>query len=142
MLRVKSSLQDKMEGATDLSELLGSGPVQNPSLPASTTYTPITGGGDPFIAPINTSIPQKSVSQNNYDMFNTVKYAVKNLMFYVGVFIGAAVISFPTPRSLILQYIPHTYTSGGVPSYTGVAILAAVATAVTYLVGTLGSALF
>lgn len=139
---MKSSLQDKMEGATDLSELLGNGPVQNPSLPASTTYTPVTGGGDPFIAPINTSVPQKAAVQSNYDMFNTVKFAVKNLMFYIGVFVGAALISMSTPRSLILQYIPNTYTSGGVPSHTGVAILAGVATAVTYLVGTLGSALF
>lgn len=139
---MKSSLQDKMEGATDLSELLGSGPVQNPSLPASTTYTPMVGGGDPFIAPINTSVPQKAAVQSNYDMFNTVKFAVKNLMFYIGVFVGAALISMSTPRSLILQYIPNTYTSGGVPSHTGVAILAGVATAVTYLVGTLGSALF
>jgi len=80
--------------------------------------------------------------QSNYDMFNTVKFAVKNLMFYIGVFVGAALISMSTPRSLILQYIPNTYTSGGVPSHTGVAILAGVATAVTYLVGTLGSALF
>jgi len=142
MLRVKSSLQDKMEGATDLSELLGSGPVQNPSLPPSTTYTPVTGGGDPFIAPMNTSVPQKALQQSGNDMFNTVKYAVKNLMFYIGVFVGAAVISMSTPRSLILQYIPHTYTSGGVPSHTGVGILAGVATAITYLVGTLGSALF
>ena len=139
---MKSSLQDKMEGATDLSELLGNGPVQNPSLPPSTTYTPVTGGGDPFIAPINTSVPQKAAVQSNYDMFNTVKFAVKNLMFYIGVFVGAALISMSTPRSLILQYIPNTYTSGGVPSHTGVAILAGVSTAVTYLVGTLGSALF
>ena len=131
-----------MEGATDLSELLGSGPVQNPSLPASTTYTPMVGAGDPFIAPINTSVPQKPVMQSNDNMFNTAKYAIKSLMFYIGVFVGAAVISMSTPRSLILQYIPHTYTSGGVPSHTGVAILAAVATAIAYLVGTLGSALF
>ena len=39
------------DGATDLSDLLGgSSPVQNPSLPQSTTFAPIvTGGVDPFI---------------------------------------------------------------------------------------------
>jgi hypothetical protein len=52
------------------------------------------------------------------------------------------VISLSTPRSLILQYIPNTYTSGGVPSYTGAAVLAAVASAIAYVLGTLLSALF
>jgi hypothetical protein len=48
-------------------------------------------------------------------------------------------ISLSTPRSLILQYIPNTYTSGGVPSYMGAAILAGVAVAVAYVLGTLMS---
>jgi len=129
------------DGATDLSDLLGSGPVQNPQLPQSTTFAPIvTGGVDPFIAPQSTRPVAPTVSQSH--MFSTARYAIKNLMTYIAFFIGAMVISLSTPRALILQYIPNTYTSGGVPSYTGAAILAGVATAISYVVGTLLSALF
>jgi hypothetical protein len=62
-------------------------------------------------------------------------------MTYFGFFLAAMVISLSTPRSLILQYIPNTYTAGGVPSYLGAAILAGVAVAIGYVVGTLGSSL-
>lgn len=129
------------DGATDLSDLLGGGPVQNPQLPQSTTFSPIvTGGVDPFIAPQSTRPISPTVASSH--MFSTARYAIKNLMTYIAFFIGAMVISLSTPRSLILQYIPNTYTSGGVPSYTGAAILASVATAISYVVGTLLSALF
>jgi hypothetical protein len=130
------------DGATDLSELLGSGPVQNPQLPQSTTFAPIvTGGVDPFISPSNTSSPQKPMVQSSHT-FHTVRYAVKNLMVYFGFFAAAMIISLSTPRSLILQYIPNTYTAGGVPSYMGAAILAGVAVAIAYVVGTLFGSLF
>ena len=126
------------DGATDLSDLLGSGPVQN--LPQSTTFAPIvTGGVDPFI----TQPAQKPAAtlQSNAHMFGTIRYAFKNLVMYFGFFLAAMIVSLSTPRSLILQYIPNTYTAGGVPSYMGAAILAAVAVAIAYVVGTLGSAL-
>lgn len=131
------------DGATDLSDLLGGGPVQNPSLPQSTTFSPIvTGGVDPFIAPqVTSNKPAMSLTSQSHT-FNTIRHAMKNLATYLGFFVGAIVISLSTPRSLILQYIPNTYTSGGVPSYTGAAILGGVATAIAYLVGTLLSALF
>ena len=129
-----------MEGATDLSELLGSSPVQNMALPQSTTFAPmVTGGGDPFISPVNTKIP--TGPSNNSHMFSTAKYAVKNAMVYFGFFLAAILISLSTPRSLILQYIPNTYTSNGVPSYMGAAILAAVAVVVAYIIGMLFSSL-
>ena len=129
------------DGATDLSDLLGAGPVQN--LPQSTTFSPIvTGGGDPFISPVQSNVhrPASTLVNNNY-MFSTIKHAFKNLVLYFGFFVAAMIVSLSTPRSLILQYIPNTYTSGGVPSYMGAAILAAVAVAIAYVVGTLGSSL-
>jgi hypothetical protein len=126
-----------MEGATDLSDLLGNAPVQN--LPQATTFAPmVTGGGDPFIAPQK---PAMSLHSNAH-MFNTAKHAVKNVMVYFGFFLAAILISLSTPRSLILQYIPNTYTAGGVPSYMGAAILAGVAVVAAYIFGTLGSSLF
>lgn len=130
------------DGATDLADLLGGGPVQNPSLPQSTTFAPIvTGGGDPFISPMNTSGGGRTAtsSESNDHMFARARYMVKNLMVYVGFFAAAMLISLSTPRSLILQYIPNTYTSGGVPSYMGAGILAGVAVAVAYVLGTLMS---
>jgi hypothetical protein len=130
------------DGATDLNDLLGSGPVQNPSLPQSTTFSPIvTGGVDPFISPQTQQKPAMALT-NNTHTFNTVRYAVKNLMIYFGFFAAAMIISLSTPRSLILQYIPNTYTTGGVPSYMGAAILAGVAVAIAYVVGTLFGSLF
>ena len=134
-----------MEGATDLSDLLGSGPVQNPQLPQSTTFAPIvTGGTDPFVTNgFSDAQPHKPAAtlHSNSHMFSTVRYAVKNLVTYFGFFLAAMIISLSTPRSLILQYIPNTYTSGGVPSYMGAAILAGVAVAIAYVVGTLGASL-
>lgn len=130
-------------GATDLADLLGSGPVQTPSLPQATTFSPVvTGGDNPFIIPTNTSPGKTATSSPSQEhMFHTVRYALKNVMVYFGFFLAAIVISLSTPRSLILQYIPNTYTTGGVPSYMGAAILAAVAVAIAYVVGTLTSAL-
>ena len=133
-----------MEGATDLSDLLGSAPVQTP-LPQSTTFSPIvTGGTDPFITNgFQDAQPHRPAAtlKSSYQMFNTVRYAVKNLMTYFGFFLAVMIVSLSTPRSLILQYIPNTYTSGGVPSYLGAAILAGVAVAIAYVVGTLGTSL-
>lgn len=130
-------------GSTDLSDLLGGGPVQNPTFPQATTFSPIVTGGDsPFIMPTNTSIGRTATSSPSQEhMFHSMKYAVKNVMVYFGFFLAAMLISLSTPRSLILQYIPNTYTTGGVPSYMGAGILAGVAVALAYVVGTLISAL-
>jgi hypothetical protein len=130
-------------GATDLSELLGSAPVQSPTLPQSTTFAPVvTGGESPFIMPTNTSVGKTATSSPSQEhMFQTARYALKNVMVYFGFFLAAMLVSLSTPRSLILQYIPNTYTTGGVPSYMGAAILAGVAVAVAYVIGTLASAL-
>lgn len=120
-----------MEGATDLNDLLGSAPVQQH--PQSTTFAPIVSGGvDPFIAPISSTKPS-GITPSQSNMFSTIRYAVRNFMTYFAFFVGAVVISLSTPRSLILQYIPNTYTAGGVPSYMGAAVLGGVAVAIAYV---------
>jgi len=134
------------EGATDLSDLMGAGPVQNPSLPQSTTFSPIvTGGTDPFltnkITPTSEANTPAMTLRSDSHTFSVIRQAARSLMIYFGFFLAAMIISLSTPRSLILQYIPNTYTAGGVPSYMGAAILAAVAVAIAYVVGTLGSTL-
>ena len=130
------------DGATDLSELLGSGPVQNPSLPQSTTFAPIiTGGADPFITPVNTTGRTAVSTPSQEYTFHKMRYAAKSFMTYFGFFLGALIISLGTPRSLLLQYIPNTYTTGGVPSYMGAGILAFVAVVIAYVVGSIMSSL-
>lgn len=123
------------DGATDLSDLLGSSPIQN--LPQSTTFSPIVTSGDPFINPVNSGSAPKTSTMSQIETFHRVRYAVKGLLTYVAFFIGAVVVSLSTPRSLILQYIPHTYTIGGVPSYMGAGILGLVATAIAYVLSIL-----
>jgi hypothetical protein len=126
-----------MDGATDLSELLGNAPVQSPS------FAPmVTGGGDPFIAPVVNNHKPAATLQSNSHMFYTAKMAVKNFMVYLGFFFATMLISLSTPRSLILQYIPNTFNSSGSPTYMGAAILGGVAVFLAYIIGTLGSALF
>jgi len=133
-----------MEGATNLSDLLGSGPVQNPSLPQSTTFAPIvTGGGDPFIT-MGGGGGQQQPAAKLYSQdatFSYIRRTVKNLMVYFAFFLGAVIISLPVPRSLFLQYIPNTYTSSGGVSYMGAGILGAIAVAIAYVLGTLLSVL-
>lgn len=87
-------------------------------------------------APMNTPIAA-SYSPN----LPVLKYAFRNLTQYLGFFLAAVFISLPTPRNLLLQYIPNTYTSGGVPSWTGVGVLGATAVAIAYVLSTLFGAL-
>lgn len=120
-----------MEGSTDLGDLLGSAPVQN--LPQSTTYAPmVTGGGDPFSTPISTRAPAPSV-QSSPANFSYIRYAFKNLVTYLGFFVATVIVSLSTPRNLILQYIPNSYASGGILSYSGAAILGGVAVVLAYV---------
>jgi len=130
------------DGATSLADLLGSGPVQNLTLPQSTTFAPmVTGGGDPFIAPVPSNSQPATKLVSHDATFSTIKRAIKNMMFYIAFFLAAMIISLPVPRALFLQYIPNTYTSGGVVSYMGAAILGAIAVAISYVLGTLLSVL-
>jgi hypothetical protein len=128
-----------MEGATDLSDLIGGGgPVQ---LPQSTTFSPIvTGGVDPFIA-LSPSANSNVKSVQQQQSFAYVKHAVRGLLTYIAFFLAAMIISLPVPRNLFLQYIPNMYTSGGVVSYSGGAVLGLIAVAIAYVLSTFFSIL-
>jgi hypothetical protein len=124
------------EGATNLSDLLGSAPVQQQPQ-STTTFAPmVTGGGDPFIS------PQPAAKLVNHNAtFASIRGMVKNTLTYLAFFVAAVIISLPVPRSLFLQYIPNTYTSGGVVSYYGAAILGAISVAIAYVISTFLSTL-
>ena len=120
------------EGATSLADLLGNAPVQQ-----TTSFAPmVTGGGDPFISPQ----PAMKLVNNNTS-FSSIRGMVKNTLTYLAFFIAAVIISLPVPRSLFLQYIPNTYTSGGVVSYYGAGILGAISVAIAYVISTFLSTL-
>jgi len=117
--------------STDLSDLLGSGPVQSPA------FAPMVTGGDPFIA------PQTKQSPPDYShQFSMMRMSFRGLLTYLSYFLAAVIISLPVPRNLILQYIPNTYTTGGVVSYTGAGILGGVAVIISYVLTTLLHTLF
>ena len=119
-----------MESATDISELLGGNPVQSP------TFTPMS-GGDPFIAP--TSPPKlPDLSKQT----SILRYSIQGLLSTISIFIAAFTISLSTPRTLLLQYIPNAYTSGGVVSYTGAAVLGGVAVLLSHILTVLFRSVF
>ena len=124
-----------MDSATDLSELLGGNPVQSPS------FAPmVTGGGDPFISPMGP--PAQKPSPDYSQQVSILRYSVRGLLSMISYFLAAFTISLSTPRTLLLQYIPNTYTAGGVVSYTGAAVLAAFAVVFSHMLNLLFRSLF
>lgn len=71
-----------------------------------------------------------------------LRYSIKGLLSYFSYFLAAVTISLSMPRTLILQYIPNSYTSGGVVSYTGAAVLGGAALLITFVLNAVFNALF
>lgn len=112
-----------MEDSTSLDSILPppQGPQSLPPQHPMSTYQPV-----------NSPIPVSYIPQ-----LPVLKYAFRNLAQYIAFFLSACLISMSAPRSLLLQHIPNTYTSGGVPSWTGVGVLGAAAVAASYVLSTL-----
>uniref|UniRef100_A0A6C0M1B5 Uncharacterized protein n=1 Tax=viral metagenome TaxID=1070528 RepID=A0A6C0M1B5_9ZZZZ len=108
-----------MDDATSLDALLPSpqGPQSaGPSVPMPSGPGP-TSGMTPSFKP---TLP-------------AMGWMFRNLKIYFCFFLAAALISLSTPRNLLLQYFPNAYTSGGVVSYTGAAILGAAGVVISHL---------
>ena len=71
-----------------------------------------------------------------------VRFMLSNTTLYISIFLAAVLISLSTPRNLLLQYVPNAYTSGGVVSWTGAAVLGGAAVVVTHLLNNFLSGLF
>lgn len=119
--------------ATDLSEILGNAPVQQ------NAFAPMVTGGDPFISPMK---PTMTKSQDYGPQLSILRYSINGLLNYFAYFLAVVIVSLSTPRTLILQYIPHSYTSGGVVSYTGAAVLGAAALVITFVMNAVFKTLF
>lgn len=74
-------------GATDLSELLGGQPVQSPAFQPM-----VTGGGDPFSTPLNTS-PPKSNPVDYSRQFSVLRGSVRGFLGYLAFFLAAGIMS-------------------------------------------------
>lgn len=61
---------------------------------------------------------------------------------YISFFLAAVIISLSTPRNLLLQYVPNAYTSGGVVSWTGAAVLGVAAVVISHMVNGFLASLF
>lgn len=60
-----------------------------------------------------------------------MRWVASNSTLYIAFFAAAVIISMSTPRNLLLQYVPNAYTSGGVVSWTGAAVLGVAAVVIT-----------
>ena len=113
-------LHKTMDDATSLDALLPSpqGPQSAPPMmPMSTSG----GGSHSGIVPtFKPTLP-------------AMRFIASNTTMYIAIFLAGAIISLSTPRNLLLQYVPNAYTSGGVVSWTGAAILGVSAVVLTNL---------
>ena len=62
-----------------------------------------------------------------------MRFMVSSTTLYIAFFIAAVVISLSAPRNIMLQYVPNAYTSGGVISWTGAAVLGAAAVVIAHV---------
>lgn len=109
-----------MDDATSLDALLPSpqGPQsQPPIVPMPSIATPGHSAMAPTFKP---SLP-------------ALRFIASNTVMYIAIFLAGAIVSMSTPRTLLLQYVPNAYTSGGVVSWTGAAVLGVATVVLTNL---------
>lgn len=109
-----------MDDATSLDALLPSpqGPQsQPPIMPMPSVMSP---GHVPMAPSFKPTLP-------------AMRFMFGHSTLYVAFFLAAVIISLSTPRNLLLQYVPNAYTSGGVVSWTGAAVLGVGAVIIAHL---------
>ena len=112
-----------MDDATSLDALLPS-PQGPQSQPPMASMPSIMSPGHSGMAPsFKPSLP-------------AFRFMFAQTTLYVAFFLAAVLISLSVPRNLLLQYVPNAYTSGGVVSWTGAAVLGAAAVIVANFLNT------
>lgn len=114
---------------TPLDQLIPAGGAQQPamSLPASTTYPQMVTPGT--TSAIYTPPPPSPASSPL-----VVKSILKNILMYVSIFLSIVVISMTNVQSLVLRYVPGSYSSSGVVSLTGAGVLGALGVFLVYVI--------
>lgn len=114
---------NNMDDATSLDALLPS-PQGPQSMPPMAAMPSISSGGHSGMVPsFKPTLPG-------------MRFIASNLTTYIAFFLAAAIISLSAPRNLLLQYVPNAYTSGGVVSWTGAAVLGAAAVVISNFLST------
>jgi hypothetical protein len=116
--------------STDLSELLGGAPVQSPAFQPM-----VTGGGDPFSTPLNTS-PHKTPPPDYSRQFSAVRGSFRSVLGYLSFFLGVFIMSLSKPRDLLLPYVPNTRGESGMLTYTGAAVISGASVVLSYVINT------
>ena len=122
-----------MEGATDLSELLGGQPVQSPAFQPM-----VTGGGDPFSTPLNTT-PQKQAPQDYSRQFSIIRGSIRGMLGYFAFFLAGVMVHMPISRNATekqLSLVSGSRGEGGTLSYLGSAVLSAIAVILAFVINT------
>jgi hypothetical protein len=116
--------------ATPLDQLMPPGGSQQPSmsLPAATTYPQMI---TPGTASAIVSPPHPGGAQMHP---MAVKSVLRNILGYVAIFGAVFIISLTPVQSLVLRYIPGSYSGSGVVSLTGAAVLGAIGVVLVYII--------
>lgn len=118
-----------MEDVTSLDALLPSpqGPQsQPPVIPMPSVPSPGHSAMAPTFRP---SLP-------------AMKFMISNTTTYIAFFLAAAIISMSLPRNLLLQYVPNAFTSSGIVSWTGAAVLGGAAVVIAHFLKSFLSSFF
>jgi hypothetical protein len=62
-----------------------------------------------------------------------VKSVLRNILGYVAIFGAVFIISLTPVQSLVLRYIPGSYSGSGVVSLTGAGVLGAIGVVLVYI---------
>lgn len=84
--------------------------------------------------PANTYPAHSPMASSYKPTLPMMRFAFSNLSTYIAFFAAAAIISLSMPRNMLLQYFPQAYTSGGIVSLTGAAILGGAAVVLAHLI--------
>ena len=71
--------------------------------------------------------PRSQIAPSFKPSLPAMRFMFGNMTLMIAFFAAAVIISLSAPRNLLLQYVPNAYTSGGVVSWTGAAVLGAAA---------------
>jgi uncharacterized integral membrane protein len=114
---------------TPLDQLIPAGGAQQPalSLPASTTYPQMVTPGT--TSAIYTPPPPAPASNPI-----VVKSVLKNILMYVSIFLSVVIISMTNVQSMVLRYVPGSYSGSGVVSLTGAGVLGALGVFLVYVI--------
>lgn len=104
------------------------------SLPAATTYPQMITPGT--ASAIYT--PPPPVQPSNPVV---VKSVLKSILTYVCIFLATVVISMTNVQSMVLRYVPGSYSGSGVVSLTGAGVLGALAVFLVYVLQVLAQPL-